>query len=194
MSVEPRLRETLIRLARDAVASEVAGDPLPTPRGEGTAGFPCGGIFVTLRNRGRLRGCIGTFQPPESIEQAVVEMAAAAVRDPRFLQAPITRVELDELDLEVSVLSPLVRTDNPLSLRAGLDGVLIRQGAASGCFLPQVATEQGWDAEAFLTQCCAGKANLPPDAWRNPQTEVFLFTAEVIEDSRTAPRRTAPGR
>jgi len=74
----------------------------------------------------------------------------------------------------------LKRTDNPLSLRLGIDGIYIKKGYASGCFLPQVATETGWDKEEFLSYCCAHKAGLTPDAWRDPETEVYLFTAEVF--------------
>lgn len=193
MSVEAALRDKLISLARDALAAAVSGRPLPAPEPGDAPPLPCGGMFVTLRNRGRLRGCIGTFQPPANLEETVVETAAAAVRDPRFVLAPITREELDHLDLEISLLSPPVRTHDPLSLRPGIDGVLIHRGEASGCFLPQVATEQGWNAEQTLSHCCAGKANLPPEAWRDPQTEVYFFTAEIIEDRRATPRRKAPG-
>jgi uncharacterized protein len=78
------------------------------------------------------------------------------------------------------VLSPLERTTDPLSLRLGVDGIYIRRGYAAGCFLPQVATETGWTTEEFLSQCCSHKAGLPPDAWKDPKTEVYLFTAEVF--------------
>jgi AMMECR1 domain-containing protein len=74
----------------------------------------------------------------------------------------------------------LQRTDDPLSLRLGIDGIYIKQGGASGCFLPQVATETGWSKGEFLSYCCSHKASLSPEAWREPQTEVYLFTAEVF--------------
>jgi AmmeMemoRadiSam system protein A len=105
---------------------------------------------------------------------------ASATSDPRFLDNPITEEELNELDIEISVLSPLQKTDNPLSLRLGIDGIYIKRDYASGCFLPQVATETGWNKEEFLSYCCAHKAGLPADAWKDPQTEVYLFTAEVF--------------
>jgi uncharacterized protein (TIGR00296 family) len=92
----------------------------------------------------------------------------------------LTVDELNQLGIEISVLSPLERTDDPLSLRPGTDGIYIKKGFASGCFLPQVATEAGWSKEEFLSYCCAHKAGLSSDAWKDPDTEVYLFTAEVF--------------
>jgi AmmeMemoRadiSam system protein A len=111
----------------------------------------------------------------------VVEMAqASATGDPRFLDDPITPDELPNLDIEISVLSPLKKTTDPLSLRLGVDGIYIKRGLYSGCFLPQVAEETGWTKEEFLSYCCSHKAGLPADAWKDPKTDVFLFTAEVF--------------
>lgn len=142
---------------------------------------PCG-CFVTLKTRDRLRGCIGQFISDRPLIELVAEMAEASVaKDPRFIDHRITPGELDDLDIEISVLSPLKRTSDPLSLRLGVDGIYIKRGYASGCFLPQVATETGWDAEQFLSYCCSHKAGLPPEAWKDSRTEVYLFTAEVFE-------------
>jgi uncharacterized protein (TIGR00296 family) len=105
---------------------------------------------------------------------------ASASKDPRFFGYPLTAKDLRDLDIEISVLSPLERTDNPLGLRLGVDGIYIKRGYASGCFLPQVATETGWTTEEFLSYCCSHKAGLPSDAWKDPRTEVYLFTAEVF--------------
>jgi AmmeMemoRadiSam system protein A len=113
--------------------------------------------------------------------ELVVEMAkASATGDPRFFSDPIRPEELGQLDVEISVLSPLKRTDDPLSLRLGIDGIYIKLGSASGCFLPQVATETDWSKEEFLSYCCAHKAGLPADAWKDPNTEVYLFTADIF--------------
>jgi AmmeMemoRadiSam system protein A len=134
-----------------------------------------------LKNQGRLRGCIGQFTSESPLIELVVDMAkASATGDPRFLADPITEAELDQLDIEISVLSPLERTNEPLSLRLGNDGVYIKKGSTSGCFLPQVATETGWSKEEFLSHCCAHKAGLSPDAWKDAETEVYLFTADVF--------------
>ncbi|MBN1360767.1 MAG: AmmeMemoRadiSam system protein A [Sedimentisphaerales bacterium] len=174
-------KHTLLALARDTVGAAVSGKPLPHPRSDDPRlNAPCG-CFVTLKNRGRLRGCIGQFTSDKPLIELVVQMAkASATSDPRFLANPISSRELEHLDVEISVLSPLARTDDPLSLRLGTDGIYIRKGCTSGCFLPQVATETGWTKEEFLSYCCAHKAGLPADAWQDPKTEVYLFTAEVF--------------
>jgi uncharacterized protein len=139
------------------------------------------GCFVTLKNGDQLRGCLGNFTGDRPLIQMVIEMAkASATSDPRFLDEPITPDELPHLDIEISVLSPLKRTADPLSLRLGIDGIYIKKGYHSGCFLPQVAEETGWTKEEFLSYCCSHKAGLAADAWKDPKTEVLLFTAEVF--------------
>jgi AmmeMemoRadiSam system protein A len=107
---------------------------------------------------------------------------AAATQDPRFFGRQLTPGELGDLEIEISVLSPLQRVEgDPLeAVELGRHGIYIRSGGRTGCFLPQVADETGWSKEEFLAHCCAGKAGLSPDAWRAPQTEVFTFTAEVF--------------
>jgi len=96
------------------------------------------------------------------------------------LPIPVRPGELEQLDIEISVLSPLQRTEDPLSLRLGVDGVYIKRDPLSGCFLPQVADETGWTKEQFLSYCCAHKAGLADDAWKDPETEVYFFTAEAF--------------
>jgi len=174
-------KQILLKLARDTVVDTVEGRQTPVPAtDEAQLNAKCG-CFVTLKNHGQLRGCIGQFTSEEPLIELVREMAiSSAKRDPRFLANPVTPDELNELDVEISVLSPLERTDAPLSLRLGIDGIYIKKGHFSGCFLPQVATETGWTKEQFLSYCCAHKAGLEPDAWRNPETEVYLFTAEIF--------------
>lgn len=140
------------------------------------------GCFVTLKTAGRLRGCLGRFTSDMPLLETVCVMAAeSATQDPRFFNQPITPGEVDELEIEISVLSELTRTDNPLSLRPGIDGIYITRGWNSGCFLPQVLTEAGWSAEEFLSYCCSHKAGLPADAWKDPRTTVELFTCEILK-------------
>jgi len=174
-------RHALLKVARDAVEAVLTGGALPKPKsGDPELNAPCG-CFVTLKNQGRLRGCIGQFTSDRPLIELVVEMAkASATGDPRFFADPITADELEQLDVEISVLSPLRKTDDPLSLRLGVDGIYIKRGCASGCFLPQVASETGWSKKEFLSYCCAHKAGLPADAWKDPETEVYLFTAKVF--------------
>ena len=174
-------RQELLRIARDAVRAAVEGTPLPKPASDDPElNAPCG-CFVTLKSAERLRGCIGQFTSDQPLITLVVQMAkASATSDPRFAASRITPAEIDGLDIEISVLSPLEPTDDPLSLELGTHGIYIRQGSFSGCFLPQVATETGWSREQFLSYCCSHKAGLAPDAWRDPETQVYLFTAEVF--------------
>jgi AmmeMemoRadiSam system protein A len=177
-------KHTLLRIARAAVRAAVTGGPLPAPQSDDPVlTAPCG-CFVTLKSRGRLRGCIGQFTSDRPLIELVVEMAeASASKDPRFFDYPLTVRDLGGLEIEISVLSPLERTDDPLRLRLGIDGIYIKRGYASGCFLPQVAVETGWTKEEFLSQCCSHKAGLLPDAWKDPGTEVYLFSAEVFGSS-----------
>jgi AmmeMemoRadiSam system protein A len=174
-------RRILLRTARDTVEAVITGRPIPRPQSQDPELTAQCGCFVTLKNRDRLRGCIGQFISEVPLIEMVVEMSQASARgDPRFFADQITPGELKQLDVEISVLSPLKRTDDPLSLRLGVDGIYIKRGHVSGCFLPQVATETGWSKEEFLSFCCAHKAGLLPEAWKDPKTEVYLFTAEVF--------------
>jgi AmmeMemoRadiSam system protein A len=174
-------KRALLKVARDTVEAAVKNKRLPKVEADDPELNAHCGCFVTLKNRGRLRGCLGRFISEQPLISLIAEMAAAsATQDPRFFAEPVTQDELDELDIEISVLSELKRTSDPLSLRLGVDGISITRGGASGCFLPQVATETGWSKQEFLSYCCSHKAGLAPDAWKDPGTEVSLFTAEVF--------------
>ncbi len=174
-------KKVLLKTARDTVESVITGVAGRKARSDDPELNAHCGCFVTLKNRERLRGCIGQFTSEGPLIELVAEMAkASATGDPRFLGDPITADELDKLDVEISVLSPLRRTDEPLSLRLCVDGIYIKRGVTSGCFLPQVAGETGWSKEEFLCNCCSHKAGLSPEAWKEPETEVYLFTAEVF--------------
>jgi len=136
------------------------------------------GVFVTLKRQGRLRGCIGYIQALKPLAEAVREMAAAAaVEDDRF--DPVMPREIDELDIEITVLSPLVKVDNIDDILVGRDGLLVRCGFQSGVLLPQVAIEQNWNRETFLAETCR-KAGLPPETWREPGVEIYRFTAVIF--------------
>jgi AmmeMemoRadiSam system protein A len=174
-------KRALLKIAHDTVKAVITGGVLPRFEADDPELNVHCGCFVTLKNGEQLRGCIGQFVSEIPLVELVCEMArASATGDPRFLDAPITADELKQLDIEISVLSPLKKTKDPLGLRLGVDGIYIKRGWASGCFLPQVATETGWSKEEFLSYCCAHKAGLPADAWKDPKTEVYLFTAEVF--------------
>ena len=168
----------LLAMARNAVIAELApGSPFEKP--QDIPNLPHGGAFVTLKNQGRLRGCMGTFTPRETLAATVESAARSAAVDPRFRDCPVTPAEMDDIHVEISVLSEPRPTDRPEALEIGRHGIWIRRATASGCFLPQVATDRNWSAKEFLSNCCSMKAGLDSDAWKDPETEVLLFEAEI---------------
>jgi AmmeMemoRadiSam system protein A len=137
------------------------------------------GMFVTLHKNHMLRGCIGYITGREPLYKAVSDLAiSSATRDPRF--RPVKHEELKDIDIEISVMTPLKRITDPNEVVVGKHGVVVQKGFSSGVFLPQVATEQGWDRETFLTELCRGKAGLPGDAWKDKNTELYIFSADVF--------------
>jgi len=174
-------KRTLLETAKNTIEAVITGKPVLFAESDDPQLNENCGCFVTIKNGEQLRGCIGQFTSEMPLIELVSQMArASATGDLRFFGNPITPEELHELDFEISVLSPLKKTDDPLGLRLGVDGIYIKKGCTSGCFLPQVATETGWTKEQFLSYCCSHKAGLPSNAWKDRNTEVFLFTAEVF--------------
>lgn len=139
------------------------------------------GAFVTLRKHGALRGCIGHIIPIEPLQDTIANMAvAAATEDPRF--PTVTLKELEDIEIEISVLSIPRRVQNADEIEMGKHGVIVRKGYRQGVFLPQVATETGWDRKTFLEHLCYSKAGLPRDAWKDKDTELHIFTAQLFEE------------
>jgi AmmeMemoRadiSam system protein A len=171
-------KSALLGVARQAVAAQVSGasrhvsrDPMPLPAASG--------VFVTIKTRGELRGCLGTLEPRRDLATDVARCAAdAASADPRF--PPVTPEELPDVSVEVSVLGPLERIDpvDPARVTIGLHGLVAEQGSRRGLLLPQVAVEWGWTVEQFLRHTCI-KAGLPGDAWQHGAA-IFRFGAEVF--------------
>lgn len=175
-------RRALLRLARRALQATLDEPPEPPPE---TTALPVvlsrpGRAFVTLRHGEALRGCIGHVAPSRPLADVVWRMTLlAATEDPRF--PPVAREELALLRIEISVLSEPVRLSavDPAYIEPGRDGVIVRRGRRQGLLLPQVATEQQWDAEALLAAVCR-KAGLPDGAWRLPDCELYVFQADVF--------------
>ncbi len=144
------------------------------------------GAFVTLNKNGELRGCIGYPEPIKPLVNAVIEVAvSAATTDPRF--EPVSLSELDEIQLEVSVLTKpqLLTVQSPVEclekIEIGRDGLIIEKGFYKGLLLPQVAVEWNWDAEEFLCNTCM-KAGLAPDCWYDPDTEIYTFQDQIFPE------------
>jgi uncharacterized protein len=184
-------RTALLGIARAAIASALAGEPLPDAppsfsspalTGSWPALTEPRGVFTTLYLDGRLRGCVGYALPIRPLFRAVAETArAAAFEDSRF--PPVTPAEARELQFSLSVLSPLVSAAAS-EVEVGRHGLLISDGERRGLLLPQVPVEHGWDREMFLAQTCH-KAGLALDAWRHSAT-IQAFTAEVFGDVAAA--------
>ena len=137
-------RRRLLEIARASVEAAAQGQPLPRVQEADPELQGKQGCFVTLKNGGMLRGCLGNFISSKPLYKLVNEMARASVTDdPRFYSHPIKPDELPHLTIEISVLSPLERIKNPLDIELGKHGIYIRRGYAAGCFLPQVATDEG---------------------------------------------------
>lgn len=139
------------------------------------------GVFVTLKQHGQLRGCIGNFTPNVGLAGNIKEMAlSAAFNDPRF--TPLEKSELKDIKIEISVLSPMQKITNPDLIEIGKHGVYVKKGSRSGVYLPQVAFELGWNKEQFLNSLCEEKAGLPRDCWKDGSTELYIFTAQVFNE------------
>ena len=176
-SLTDQEQRTLLETARRTISARFSGTLPVLPEGTPALRTPCG-AFVTLKVHGRLRGCIGHISAAAPLVETVRDVAlASAFEDPRF--PPLARDELDQVGIEVSVLSPFRRTRDPGEIRVGTHGILVKRGGRSGLLLPQVATEQGWDREKFLVHTCR-KAGLPDDAWRDPDTTIEIFSALVF--------------
>ena len=174
-------KKVLLKVAYETVKAVLSGDKVASVESDDDGLNANCGCFVTLKNHGRLRGCIGQFTSDSPLIELVSAMAISSLQgDPRFFNDMITIDEMQDIDVEISVLSPLKLIKDPLSLRLGVDGIYIKNRGLSGCFLPQVATETGWSKEEFLSNCCAHKAGLSTDAWKKPETEVYIFTADVF--------------
>lgn len=174
-------QSALLAIARKAIESCVlTGKPTIDPT-EDSALNTRFGCFVSIKQNGQLRGCIGKFQPQWPLYQEVAQMAcAAATQDPRFY--PMGEEDLDNFLIEISVLSPLEKIDDPNAIQVGLHGIYLEKGSSRGVLLPQVAVEHRWDRTMFLRQTCT-KAGLPTDAWQSEDTAIFIFTAQVFTEA-----------
>ncbi len=176
-------QRALLAFARSTARRILTG--LDTPVARPSIDGRYGGAFVTFWRGKRLRGCVGTLAPTSDIVTTIEEVTANSLKDSRFQSAPVDAAELKSLTIEISLLSDPTPTNSPLSLTPGVHGIVVRLGNKSGCFLPQVASERGWSAETFLRQCCTTKAGLEQDAWKLPDAEALLFTAEVFDDNHS---------
>ena len=179
MPLNAEERAALLALARHTLEVYLASGERPKLEAASGGFMEESGAFVTLHQGDDLRGCIGSFIGEGPLQETVQNMAvAAATRDPRF--PSVQADEVPGLTLEISVLSPL-RHGTPEEVEVGVHGVYITRGRHRGVLLPQVASEHGWDRETFLDHTCL-KAGLPPGTWRDAETHIELFTAQVFSE------------
>jgi len=170
-------KNKLLRIARDSIIKHLTGKEPPVITITESRLLKKMGAFVTIHKKDRLRGCIGYIRAFLPLSKTISECAvSAAVKDPRF--PPLQESELDEIDIEISVLTPLRKIEDINEIEVGKHGIYIVRGFHSGLLLPQVATENGWDRMTFLAQTCR-KAGLSPDAWKEG-TDIYIFSAQVF--------------
>lgn len=173
-------KKFLLQLARDAIASEAKEEEFPSPGFFSKTLKKEHGVFVSLHKDGDLRGCIGYIEGIKPIQISVKEMAlSAAFKDPRF--PPISLEELESLDIEISVLSQIKKIKCIEEIEVGKHGLIIEKDFYKGLLLPQVAVEYNWDRESFLQHTC-NKAGLPQDAWKDKETKIYLFSADIFSE------------
>lgn len=184
--MDTHARQTLLKLAREAIRSTL--DKGPSPLYEALRSQPRPpfdqelGLFVTLnKSDGQLRGCIGNLWGKGPLYEEVPALARqSAFNDPRF--SPVSDKELEDLVIEISLLSSMQSIDHWSKIRLGIDGVLLCHGYHRAVFLPQVALEQGWDLQTMLSQLCR-KAGLWPNAYRDSACRFEVFQAEVFSEA-----------
>lgn len=176
-SLSDEEKRKLKEIALTSIQDSLDGRRIAEPAGlTKTLESKCG-AFVSLHKQGRLRGCIGHFGEDTALHEIVAEMArAAAFEDPRFM--PVTREELDDIDIEISVLTPMRRIQSLDEFELHRHGIYIRRGYRSGTFLPQVADEVNWTKDEFVSHCAQDKAGIGWDGWRD--AELYVYEAIVF--------------
>jgi AmmeMemoRadiSam system protein A len=168
----------LLNLARSTLESYLDCGVMPEYQTTRAGLLERKGAFVSLHRNQELRGCIGQLSPDQELYKVVQHcVLSAAMEDSRF--SPVQKKELADLDIEISVLTPLRRIRDVEEIEVGKHGLYIAQGHLRGLLLPQVATQHKWDRKTFLEQTCR-KAGLPVSAWRDPKTSIHMFEAQVF--------------
>ncbi len=177
----------LLKLARSVIEAECRGAKLAIASPPSPIMKEPRGAFVTLKKAGRLRGCIGYIEALKPLAATIEEMAkAAAFADYRF--TPVRTEEIEDIEIEISILSPLFIVHDPSTVVVGTYGLIVSRGSNRGLLLPQVPIEWGWDRETFLAQTCV-KAGLQENAWKERGTKIEAFTANVFSEKELGLRK-----
>ncbi|HZY10961.1 MAG TPA: AmmeMemoRadiSam system protein A [Bacteroidota bacterium] len=176
-------KRVLLQLARSALESAVNKVPIKKQMNPSPNLLKPSGAFVTIRKGNTLRGCIGYLEPIKSLIDTIQEVTMkAALEDFRFL--PVTSEELDEIEIEVSVISPMTLISDCNDISIGEHGLMVEHGNYRGLLLPQVAIEFGWDKDTFLSHTLR-KAGIPENLWNSPKLKIFTFTAEIFSEQHS---------
>jgi len=182
LGLDEEEKKTLLRIARTVIECTAKHQEIPKFDIRSNILSEKRGAFVTLHKQGALRGCIGNIHGNRPLNITIEEMAAAAAfEDPRF--TPVTEKELQNIDIEVSALTPLRKIDRVEEIEVGKHGIYIKKGYHSGLLLPQVATEQGWNRTTFLEQTCH-KAGLTRNAWKDKDASIYVFSADIFSEDK----------
>jgi AmmeMemoRadiSam system protein A len=174
----------LLSLARNTISLKIDNKDSPQSRNFSKTLERLAGVFVTLNKNDQLCGCIGYVEGIKPLQTAVEEMAiAAAFNDPRF--PPLEKEDMKDLDIEISILSPLEILADINNIEIGKHGLIIESGLHRGLLLPQVAVEYNWNNISFLEHTCQ-KAGLSVDAWKDESTKIQVFSAEIFSESGLA--------
>ncbi len=178
--ISEKNQKFLLELARKSISEHLASKKISIPSTADDELRQNASVFVTLTINGKLRGCIGTTVPQKPLIEAVSDMAIeAATSDPRF--PPISKEEFKKAKIEISILSPMKRASSSDAIKPNVHGVFIKKGRRGGLFLPQV-WEHFSKKEEFLSELCQQKAGLDPEAWKEPSTELYIFTVLKFEE------------
>ncbi len=170
----------LLKMTREVIRAECEGTEPDIPENSSPVMQENRGVFVTIKKDGQLRGCIGYVEAVKSLYQSVKDMAfSAAFRDYRF--PPVKAPEVPQLEISISVLSPIFEISDPSNVEVGKHGLIISRGSQRGLLLPQVPVEWSWDRETFLDQTCV-KAGLPKGCWKKEGAKIEAFTADVFSE------------
>lgn len=182
MALDDAAKKVLCGIARQSLAAALENRPY-RPAAPTCPGLEeKRGCFVTLRTNGELRGCLGCFTSENPLYLTVADYTRfSALDDPRFASRRLRPEDTASVHIDISALTPLEPCPDPRAIVLGEHGIYVKKGARSGCFLPQVATEMGWNLEEFLGYCCRDKAGLDWFAWRDPGTDIMVFKAEVFD-------------
>lgn len=179
-SLSPESKQNLLTIARKTLQEYLLNNQVPEFYYSDAELNTHSGTFVTLHSQKQLRGCIGRFVSNIPLYKLVQEMAiAAATEDTRFNS--IEYKELNKIEIEISVLSPLQKILSLDELIIGKHGIYIKKGFYTGTLLPQVATENNWDKQKFVEYCSAYKANIGKDGWKS--AELYVYEAIVFQET-----------